>query len=133
MGAQVSPPNQKEIDVGIELPEQEIIDSTDRTDIYIWWLSQDECEAIGDFPPGSVPLYIRNEYRSRLGRPGRGRLWVGLEVGEVGIPWDDSKPAARLAGKRGGIVIYKTDATHVFGLPGFLTDLHLNFINSLQD
>lgn len=112
--------------------EQPIIDSTDRTDLLIWWLAQDECEAIGDFPPGSVPLYIRNEYRSRLGRPGRGRLWADTQFGEVGIPWDITKPATRLAGTRGGIVIFKADAAHVFDLPGFLTDLHLNFINTLE-
>jgi hypothetical protein len=112
--------------------EQEIIDSTERTDLMIWWLSQDECEKIGSFPPGSVPLYIRNNYRSRLGRPGRGRLWADSQFGAVGIPWDESKPVTRLAAERGGVVILASDAAHVFGLPGFLTDLELNFVNAIE-
>lgn len=107
------------------------IDTSERTDLLIWWLSQDECEAIGDYPPGSVPLYIRSEYRSRYGRNGRGRLWTDNQFGAVGIPWDMSKPATRLAADRGGIVIWAADAPHVFGLHGFLTDLRLNFINEL--
>jgi len=76
-----------------------------------------------------VPDYIHSEFCSRYGRNGRGRLWAADELGSVGIPWDTTKPASRLAGSRGGIVIFKRDAVHVFGLPGFLTDLQLNFIN----
>lgn len=114
------------------IPEQEIIDSTDRTDLLIWWLSQDECEAIGDELADSVPDYIRKEYRSRLGRNGRGRLWSDEQFGDVGIPWDTTKPVSRLADKRGGIVINLGDGPHVFGLPGFLTDLRLNFVNALE-
>lgn len=113
------------------MEDYEVEDAT-RDDILIWWTSQDECEAIGDYPPGTVPLYIRDEYSSRLGRPGRGRLWVDNQFGAVGIPWDESKPATRLAAKRGGIVIWRTDANHIFHLPGFLTDLKLNFINALE-
>lgn len=111
--------------------EQEIIDTTDRTDVLIWWTDQEECETFGWEPTDTFPQYLQSEYRSRLGRAGRGRLWAANEIGEVGIPWDESKPASRLAGKRGGIVIWKIDAHHVFGLPGFLTDLRLNFINDL--
>lgn len=114
------------------IPDQPYIDSTERTDLLIWWLSQDECEAIGHYPPGSVPEYIRLEYRSRLGRNGRGRLWVPSQFGAVGIHWDTTKPATRLAEKRGGIVIFASDAVHVFSLPGFLTDLKLNFVNALE-
>lgn len=114
------------------IPEQPIIDSTDRDDLLIWWTAQDECEAIGDELAEATPEYIRSEYRSRLGRNGRGRLWSANQFGDVGIPWDESKPATRLAGKRGGIVIWASDAAHVFDLPGFLTDLRLNFINELE-
>lgn len=120
--------------------DQSIIDTSDRTDLLVWWTSEEECEAIHhQFPmwqwqlPYTVPTYIRSEYQSRLGRNGRGRLWVAEEIGEVGIPWDETKPASRLAGTRGGIVIWKSDAEHVFALPGFLTDLRLNFINEIEE
>lgn len=112
--------------------EQEIINTSDRADLLVWWTSQDECEAIGDELAESVPDYIRSEYRSRYGRNGRGRLWADDQIGMVGIPWDTTKPASRLAGSRGGIVIWLTDAVHVFGMAGFLTDLELNIINELE-
>lgn len=117
------------------------IDSTERTDLLIWWTGEDECESLVEAKPEwcdydavleQVPSYIHAEFCSRYGRNGRGRLWCDDQFGDVGIPWDRSKPATRLAGERGGIVIWATDAAHVFGLPGFLTDLRLNFINDLQ-
>lgn len=122
------------------IPEPPDIDTSERTDLLIWWTDQKECEALVDQSLDwaeydavieHVPSYIHKEFCSRLGRPGRGRLWSADEVGDVGIPWDTTKPATRLAGERGGIVIWATDAPHVFGLPGFLTDLRLNFINEL--
>lgn len=115
-----------------DLPEQPILDTTDRTDLLIWWTGQEECEAIGDELASNLPNYIRSEFSSRWGRNGRGRLWVADELGDVGIPWDETKPASRLAGSRGGIVIWQSDAHHVFGLPGFLTDLRLNVVNALE-
>lgn len=116
----------------MNMPEQKIIDTSARTDVLVWWLSQDECEAIGDELADDAPAYLCLEYRSRLGRPGRGRLWVDDQFDDVGIPWDTTKPASRLAGERGGIVIWASDAAHVFSLPGFLTDCRLNFINEWE-
>jgi len=120
--------------------EQVIINSTDRTDLLVWWTSQDECEALTATNPlwsdydatvDGVPDYIHSEFCSRYGRNGRGRLWVASQFGSVGIPWDETKPAARLAGERGGIVIWAKDAQVVFGLPGFLTDFELNVQNEV--
>jgi hypothetical protein len=71
------------------------------------------------------------EYRSRLGRNGRGRLWTPDFIDLEEIPWDETKPAARLANERAGIVILASDLHHVFYLHGFVTDTELNFINSL--
>jgi len=115
--------------------EQPVIDSTDRTDLLIWWTDQEECESIGNHTHmlKTVPEYIRKEYSSRYGRNGRGRLWTDAQFGAVGFPWDTTKPASRLADKRGGIVIWASDAAHVFGLPGFLTDQRLNIINELGE
>lgn len=109
------------------------LEDNTRTDILIWWTDQIACEVIGDRLSDTVPDYIRREYRSRLGRAGRGRLWVDNRFGDVGIPWDTSKPAARLSESRGGIVIARDDAPHVFGLPGYLTDCKLNILNTLED
>lgn len=101
----------------------------------IWWTSQRDCELIEERELFSetIPDYIRVEYRSRLGRNGRGRLWVHESLSANDIEWDASKPASRLAEERGGIVIHKEDSQHVFGLPGFLTDTKLNFINDVTE
>lgn len=101
--------------------------------LYIWWLSQEECEAIGDFLDSSVPSYIRSEYLSRFGRPGRGRLWADPEMGIEEIQWNINKPASRLAEKRGGIVIKEKDVAYIFYKPGFVTDTELNFVNDLEE
>lgn len=110
---------------------QSIEYQSSETEYWVWWLSQDECEAIGDYPPGSVPEYIRVQYHRRMRRDGRGRLWADRHLGPVGMLWDTTKPASRLAATRGGIVINADDAEHVFALPGFLTTLELDFINVL--
>jgi len=120
--------------------EQPIIDSTQRTDLLIWWTDQKECEALVamndlwsdyDATIEGVPDYIHSEFCSRYGRNGRGRLWSHSQFGAVGIPWDESKPAARLASERGGIVIWAKDVHVIFGLPGFVTDLELNLLNEV--
>lgn len=105
----------------------------------VWWTSQKEVEEIvseGQTTPHTAtllqwPEYLHDEFNSRVGRPGRGRLWVagGMPVQE--IEWDENKPAARLSKERGGIVIRAEDAALCFSLPGFLTDLHLNIVNAI--
>lgn len=109
------------------------IDTSNRNELLVWWTSEDDCEKIYGQFPADAPSYMREEFESRHGRNGRGRLWVADQFGEVGIPWNTAKPAARLAANCGGIVIYKDDADWVFELWGFLTDLRLNFINSLEE
>jgi hypothetical protein len=94
----------------------------------IWWLSQAACEEIEPIIDEiGLPDYIRAEFQSRLGRAGRGRLWVadGIDLSE--IEWQAEKPAAKLAGKCGGIVIRSEDVGRVLGLPGFVTDTDLEF------
>lgn len=105
---------------------------SDTTQYLVWWTSQVECELIGEELPEAVPMYIRKEYRSRFGRNGRGRLWVADEINSGDMAWDESKPAARLANERGGIVIRPEDASHVVALPGFLTDWQLDFVRALS-
>jgi hypothetical protein len=95
----------------------------------IWWTSQYECEEVESMNL-QLPEYIDVEFRSRLGRNGRGRLWVPENIPVKGIEWDKSKPAARLCEKRAGIVLAKEHIKYVINLPGFCTDLELNFVNA---
>lgn len=99
----------------------------------IWWTDQYECETIEKVAnyDAAWPDYLRSEFRSRLGRAGRGRLWIHSTIEQGDIDWPAHKPASRLADLRGGIVIRAADAQVVFGLPGFLTDLELNYVNAL--
>ena len=102
---------------------------------FIWWLSQNEYEEILDkrLDAQLGKAYILEQFTSRVGRPGRGRLWVHESIPIRGIEWDNSKPAGELAGVRGGIVIHADDAKFVLTKPGVLTDLKLNFITTSID
>jgi hypothetical protein len=106
----------------------------------IWWLSQDDQEAIAEAAPAGAsalpagfPRYLREEYESRDGRSGRGRLWVGEVFGgdhddycvkAEEPPW--STPLGVYLAKRcGGIVIRREDAALLRNLPGVITDRQL--------
>lgn len=87
----------------------------------IWWLTQANCEAIGSNPTG-LPGYIFTEYRSRLGRPARGRLWVSAEIEWKGdATWLFTGTLASLLENAGGIVVRAEDVHHLATLPGILT------------
>lgn len=60
----------------------------------IWWTNQNDCERIT--PLDSWPTWLYDEFRSRCGRAGRGRLWVPQlwerDASEgVSIEWDIGK------------------------------------------
>ena len=100
------------------------------TDYAIWWLTQEDCETLGNPPPEYVPEYIRREYWHRLGRAGRGRLWepTGLNSGVAVDPWPDTLLALAIAEHSyGGIIIRAADVQYVACLPGFVTDTRLNY------
>jgi hypothetical protein len=129
----------------------------DVTEFAIWWLSQEDQETLGDIPSlddpdeeeeraayrgPNLPEYIRREYSSRYGRPGRGRLWVAEELGlpidfAIDEAWFDSRLGRMLAGYQdefghwhggyGGVVIRAVDAPLVANLPGLVTDGWLSF------
>lgn len=92
----------------------------------IWWLSQDECEAIGAELPESFPAHIREAYASRRGRSGRGRLWCAPSiVDDVSVSGWES-PLGRWAERCGGIVVYPADVIwYLEAMPGLITDLQL--------
>jgi hypothetical protein len=94
-------------------------------EIVIWWLTQNDCTAIGKDLPESFPEYVRREYRSRLGSAGRARLWASKHFGFVGIyPWPNT-PLSKSLEAAGGIVIYKRDLPLLTEMPGLCTDIKL--------
>jgi hypothetical protein len=112
----------------------------------IWWTNQADCEAIDAWAPHSecdgclhdgFPEYLRDQYRSRYGRNGRGRLWVDKLFGatwpDISVdPWPKT-PLGELLGEKArlgqtyaGIVIRDDDA-HLFNdMPGVIIDMELN-------
>lgn len=86
----------------------------------IWWTSQSDCAAITDAPGDlkGVPSYVISQLRSRIGRNGRGRLWVHDTLPVRAMTCPDRAPVGC-----GGIVIRASDADRIRGLPGFVTDL----------
>lgn len=103
-------------------------------DMLIWWTSQRDCELIGGGlatqSPGA-PKYLQHQYSDRLGRNGRGRLWVDHQFGKVAIdPWPETTGSAYLAEKCAGIVIHEADADFVHRLPGRVTDFQLRRLNN---
>jgi hypothetical protein len=111
------------------------------TDVVVWWLSEGACRRIGEpeeeGPPPALagfPRYFVEQFCSRSGRSGRGRLWVhaDLEALAPSIPADlFAGPAGRVitdpAHDCGGIVVRRADFDwRFYSLPGFATDLALN-------
>jgi hypothetical protein len=93
----------------------------------IWWTNQNDCERI--VPLETWPVYLYDEYRSRYGRSGRGRLWSpskfdhdkDLPEGVVAAWDEDNNWLCKAASDAGGIVIEAKDVAQVQFLPGFVT------------
>lgn len=103
--------------------------------LLVWWTDQPQAEAAQPLMQETIPLYIRSEFDSRMGRNGRGRLWSHADLPKhKGIfPWPDNDLAKVLGDDRkgsGGIVILKSDWPHVALLPGLVTDMQLNPLDS---
>jgi len=95
----------------------------------IWWTSPRDCALIGGEPLPHWPRYLREQYTSRLGRSGRGRLWIAEGMKTSVDPWPDTMIARIIVSESAaGIVIHSADAALIAGLPGFITDTRLNFI-----
>lgn len=101
------------------------------SDLAIWWTDQDSSVLFENYFSGcdalmKVPLYIRQEIGSRLGRDGRGRLWVSDRTPFEGIK--DWEPSAADAlgytplGDCGGIVILERHVDYLMkNFPGLFT------------
>jgi hypothetical protein len=101
--------------------------------LVIWWTSNAEADLIGEDPETvkGFPLYLRDQFQSRLGRNGRGRLWIPPQFSQEikGIPWPEGKdetPLVRYCAKAAGIVLDVHDVPVLLGFPGVVTDLSLH-------
>lgn len=96
----------------------------------IWWTAQSDTEKIDEhgLDDHDIPEYLKDEFNSRYGVNGRGRLWVNPELKDAPyeIPWDDTKPTCRLIVKEsmGGIVMRREDVCFLPKGVGFVTDLN---------
>lgn len=99
----------------------------------VWWLSANQMKSgLDSFDQiKGFPNYIKEEFVSRYGRNGRGRLWINNEIDKkLSIPekyWN-TPLAEYLAEFCGGIVIRKSDYKYVKNFPGIFTDLKLKRI-----
>lgn len=116
-------------DIGPEATAAAFIAGLPRPRFLLWWTTQAEAEVIGneygDGLVSGIPEYIRREWASRRGRPGRGRLWVSPELKdaptELDVPGRTGITQFIDAGSAAGIVIRTEDAVHLRELPGLLT------------
>lgn len=112
----------------------------------IWWTNQCDAEMVNaiyeaeylatDLPPRfslDWPEYLHDQWESRYGRAGRGRLWNAFpEDFPNGVdPWPTYRYAEMIGGSHdrhsaAGIVIPLEDLHHVIGLPGFVTNDQLS-------
>lgn len=89
--------------------------------IAVWWISQGDCMVVGHLKK-TMPKYIRSEYRSRYGAPGRQRLWVAPCFGHVDLSNESSERFGAISIDAAGIVIWRKHVKHVINLPGVVTD-----------
>lgn len=114
----------------------------DESQIVIWWLSQKDCEDIAEnflrLEPDAddytwlvpLPEYLKRQFVSRLGRAGRGRLWVPRDISLETIAWPEAHPIARWIEQvsAGGIVFWRKDLAAIAGLPGVVTTTTLDMV-----
>ena len=110
----------------------------------IWWTTNEEAHRLGGedehLSDARIPAYIHSEFRSRIGRNGRGRLWVAPEMEQLAKgqkievePWPtgkDETPLVRYCAKAAGIVLDADDVPSLQGLPGVVTDFRLQRLPS---
>lgn len=93
------------------------------TEYLIWWLCDEDIEVIGEKLPHNFPKYLQEQFQSRCGRAGRGRLWAAKGMREA-VRWRKTAMARRLM-DYGGIVIDAKNLNLLATLPGIVTDFTL--------
>ena len=96
--------------------------------ILVWWLNQKEIEAINKMEL-DLPAYIDNEMIRKFKAVGKRRFFIPNEIDCVQTNWNPKNPICKLItlSSAGGIVFHATDFDKVKELPGFITDINLNW------
>ena len=104
------------------------------TDYLIWWTNQSDVERVEylglDGQLGHWQKYLKDEFASRNGRAGRGRLWMPDEFTDAPqeAEFGPTNPVCRMAADCGGIVIRDGDFEQVCHLPGFVTTFSMKIV-----
>lgn len=81
-----------------------------KTELFIWWTTDQECHLIGPEAAPKLPDYVRAQYRSRFARAGRGRLWADPRFGPIEITvWPKTELGKMIESGHGGVVFFKRD------------------------
>lgn len=88
-------------------------------DYRIWWTSDGRCHELTLESMDGLPVYMQKEMSSRIGRVGRGRLWI-----PEGTPLEGMTEPYHAPDGWGGIVFHVEDMPKMKGRQGFITDMH---------
>jgi hypothetical protein len=99
----------------------------------IWWTTQNDAQNADPSELLMLPEYVQEQFDSRYGRPGRGRLWSDDRFGSgVSCDFSEVETKSEIASYKfdeaGGVVIRAMDIELIRRLPGVITDMKLNEI-----
>lgn len=100
-----------------------------KQDCYIWWTNQRDAESAQFADRTNWPEELEVELNSRMGRAGRGSLWVPSEwtADDLGVEWKDNDPMFNALGDHyGGIVFRREHLPLLATFAGFITDFDMN-------
>jgi hypothetical protein len=102
-----------------------------KQDCYIWWTNQRDAENAQFADRTNWPEELETELSSRMGRAGRGSLWIpySWSSSDLGVEWDDNNPMFNALGNHyGGIVFRREHLPLLTGFAGLITDFDMNQI-----
>jgi hypothetical protein len=94
--------------------------------LYIWWTNQKDFEAAAK-QALFLPDHIKDQFNSRYGQNGRGRLWFCEGVKREKIDWNPPAEIEPYLNDAGGIM-FEDCVELIKEFPGIITDVHLNRI-----
>lgn len=103
----------------------------------VWWLTEEDYhgfEPHQDRNPLRIPDCVWKEFRSRCGRPGRGRLWVPkhIKIDSLPVAADDPRWTPELL-RAGGIIIEAQHADDCARWGGTITTLTLDPVDTANE
>ncbi|MNC35316.1 hypothetical protein D3C87_1111250 [compost metagenome] len=102
-----------------------------KQDLYIWWTNQRDTERADASDRTNWPAELEDELRSRMGRNGRGSLWIPTQWdwADLGIEWQESHPMFIALGNHYGGIVFRREYLPLFkDLTGLITDFDMNRI-----